>query len=296
MTRHRLSEDRKARLENLPGWAWVPRDEYWEEGFAALQVYVDREGNAQVPTEHMEGGYPLGAWVSKQRGDKDSSATRKSRLESLPGWAWNAMEARWEKAFVLLHQYVAREGHARVPASHVEDGLKLGNWLGTQRSNRGKLSGNRQARLEGLPGWTWNLNEADWEKGFAALQKYFAREGHTRVSQKHIEDGFKLGQWVSNQRSRKSALTNEQIERLESVRWVWNGRNALWEDCLEALKRYVAREGHCRVPYDHREDGIGLGTWVRHQRGDERNHSPERAAKLEELPGWEWGTNSQATK
>ncbi|MAF38334.1 MAG: hypothetical protein CL696_05535 [Chloroflexi bacterium] len=102
-----------------------------------------------------------------------------------------------------------------------------------------------------------------------------------------MADGFKLGQWVSNQRARTSGLSDQQIERLETVRWVWNGRDALWEDCFEVLKRYVAREGRCKVPYDHREDGIGLGTWVRHQKRDDRINSPERIAKLKRLPGWE---------
>ncbi|MQF90095.1 MAG: hypothetical protein FI737_13605 [SAR202 cluster bacterium] len=44
-------------------------------------------------------------------------------------------------------------------------------------------------------------------------EKYFAREGHTRVSQKHIVDGFRLGQWVSNQRARKFGLP--KITRVE---------------------------------------------------------------------------------
>jgi hypothetical protein len=297
MTRRRLPEDRKARLENLPGWVWIPRDADWEKGFVALQIYMDREGHALVPTSYMENAYPLGAWLGKQRGTRQSMPNaRKVRLESLKGWSWNKFDSQWELSFTALKGYVAREGDARVPVSHVEGAINLGNWVGSQRGRKDALSEDKQERLENLPGWTWNLVEAAWDEGFLALQKYFAIEGHTRVPQKHIEDGFRLGQWVSNQRSRKSTLSAEQIERLESVRWVWNGRDAIWEDCFEALKRYVAREGHCRVPYDHKEDGIGLGTWVRHQKRDDRSNSPERMAKLEGLPGWEWNTNKQVTK
>ena len=41
---------------------------------------------------------------------------------------------------------------------------------------------------------------------------------------------------------------------------------------------------------------LGLGTWVCHQRGDERSNSPERIAELEGLPGWEWSVTSEVSK
>ena len=57
-----------------------------------------------------------------------------------------------------------------------------------------------------------------WEKGFAALIKFKAREGHCRVRRLHIEGKYKLGQWVANQRAKVSA---ERRMRLNNIGFVW---------------------------------------------------------------------------
>ena len=57
-----------------------------------------------------------------------------------------------------------------------------------------------------------------WAANLAAARQYFEREGHLQVPRKHVEivlseDGwellFRLGAWVSNQRSRATPLTPE---------------------------------------------------------------------------------------
>ena len=54
------------------------------------------------------------------------------RLEAL-GVVWDVFAEQWERNYALLRAYREREGHARVPASHVAEGEKLGSWLSTQR-------------------------------------------------------------------------------------------------------------------------------------------------------------------
>lgn len=54
-----------------------------------------------------------------------------------------------------------REGHARVPAIHVEivDGkeVRVGAWVGyiRQRAKKDNLSAEKRAALDGIPGWEW---------------------------------------------------------------------------------------------------------------------------------------------
>ena len=74
-------------------------------------------------------------------------------------------------------------------------------------------------------------------------------------------------------------------------------RAAKWmfELNLAALQQFVDRNGHARVPQNHRElfegSEVGLGTWVVIKRTQYRAGSllPSRAAALEALPGWDWG-------
>ena len=85
----KLSEARKSRLEAL-GFLFEPVDP-WIESYKILVAYVDREGSANVPVDHVEDGYFLGRWASKMRGSyKVNELTSKQieLLEKLPEWNW----------------------------------------------------------------------------------------------------------------------------------------------------------------------------------------------------------------
>jgi hypothetical protein len=56
-----------------------------------LQRYVDREGNAVIPTNHIEDDFFLGRWASTQRGKfrkNELSQEQIKLLERLKGWDW----------------------------------------------------------------------------------------------------------------------------------------------------------------------------------------------------------------
>ena len=301
-----LEPDRKRRLEELPGWTWDTHDASWEEGFALLKRFVEREGHARVPGGHTEEGFKLGLWVQEQRKSyrtRKAKADRRRRLEALPGWTWDVLGAQWEEGFALLKRFVEREGHASVPKPCVEDGFRLGQWAQVQRRahNRGKLEAERQSRLEALPGWMWDVLGAQWEEGFALLKRFVEREGHARVPGGHREEGFRLGVWVGSARTRRrrGTLEPERQRRLEALPgWTWHAFDERWGEGFAWLKQFVQRDGHARVPGGHREKGFKLGLWVQVQRSVHRNGklTPERQRRLEALPGWTWGARRAAER
>jgi hypothetical protein len=61
------------------------------------------------------------------------------------------------------------------------------------------------------------------------------------------------------------------------------------DNSWEALGAYKEREGHCRVPAKHFENGFGLGRWVDRQRQSKRNLSlsEERRQELDKI-GFAW--------
>jgi len=161
MHQHALVEPEcSARLAALPGWVWELEATSWEENFAALKAYVDREGHARVPqTFRTEDGRRLGRWVSKQRKDYRGgklAPERSAHWAALPDWVWD-VGGGWEENFAALEAYVAREGHARVPATSEIDGRTLGTWVSKQRQayRQGTSDPERSARLEALAGWVW---------------------------------------------------------------------------------------------------------------------------------------------
>ena len=72
--------------------------------------------------------------------------------------------------------------------------------------------------------------------------------------------------------------------------WFWGTKiDHIWNQKFEMLEQYVAREGRIKPPDEHIEQGVKLGWWVREQWRGRDNMKAERSAKLESLPGWNWG-------
>jgi len=307
-----LAPARIARLEALPDWTWSALGDKWGEGFGHLQRFAEREGHTRVPHDHVEKGYRLGQWVSVQRvrlphARSPGAADRMARLDALPGWTWSTLADKWERGFEHLQRFAEREGHTRVPWGFVEDDFRLGAWAQRQRTLKatGRLDTSRIARLEALPGWTWstlgdrsearptrirNTNNDQWEKGFRHLSRFAEREGHARVPTGWLEDGYRLGSWVSAQRHSERPAA-DRAARLESLPgWSWDPHAEQWEVSFRQLQRFVEREGHALVRLDHVEDGRRLGAWVTGQRAAfiKGRLDAERIARLEEIPGWTW--------
>jgi hypothetical protein len=134
--------------------------------------------------------------------------------------------------------------------------------------------------------WT-KANIALWENGFAALRKFRAREEHCCPSPDHVEDTFKLGEWVIKQRHRKGFLPLERERRLDAIGFIWDPRDHKWEQGFIALLNFKRREGHCRVPQPHVEGKYRLGKWVSMQRRNSTAMSDVRKARLNKI-GFVW--------
>jgi hypothetical protein len=126
-----------------------------------------------------------------------------------------------------------------------------------------------------------------WERGFAALSKFRAREGHCCPPRRHVEGNFQLGNWVSVQRYCKEFVPTERKRRLDAIGFVWDWRDYFWEQNFAALLKFKRREGHCRVPSIHREGDLKLGLWATTQRRKRKTMLAERRARLNKI-GFVW--------
>jgi hypothetical protein len=305
-SRGALDADRVHRLEGLAGWTWDWRADRWDEGFSQLVEYVELTGDARVPRSYTTAdGDKLGEWVKKQRDVSAKGvleADRRRRLEKLAGWTWDPYADKWEERFSLLLDYVEHHGDALVPTSYTtDDGYQLGKWVAVQRNfyRDDTLEADRERRLRELPGWSWSGREAMWEEGFSHLLDYVQHNGDALVPVAHkADDGYPLGQWVTTQRNFriKGTLNVDRERRLRELPgWMWNGRDAIWEEGFRKLLDYVEGNGDSLVPKRYRnEDGNPLGVWVMRQRRSyaEGTLDSERERRLKELPGWTWKVRS----
>jgi superfamily II DNA or RNA helicase len=290
----KMDLDRRQRLEALPGWSWDPFSDQWEDGFSHLEQFADREGHCRVPKSYKTGDdYRLGQWVQIQRTKKDrTEPNHRQRLEALPGWSWDALSYKWEEGFCYLKEFSELEGHCRVTISYkTKDGYRLGQWVSVQRSTKETMDLDRRQRLEALRGWSWDLSSDQWENGFYHLKQFANREGHCRVPASYkTDDGYRLGQWVTVQRTNKDKLEPNYRQRLEALLgWSWDALSYKWEEGFSSLKQFANREGHCRVLTRYKTtSGYQLGNWVSKQRAAKDAMDRDRRQRLEALPGWVW--------
>jgi Helicase associated domain. len=131
---------------------------------------------------------------------------------------------------------------------------------------------------------------------FGELVQFKEVHGHCNVPQDYPENKS-LGAWVTAQRTRRrkpNGLDPEQMNKLDSIGFVWNPHDELaiaWQQKLEELAQFKAIHGHCNVPAKYSVNKP-LGAWVDTQRtrrrGRGKSLDPDQIDKLDAI-GFVWG-------
>ena len=189
----------------------------------------------------------------------------------------NSLSSTWDHYFAAASLYYAEHGDLKVPLRYkTPGGLSLGDWVQTQRQIRkgkrtfGTLTQQQIERLDGI-GMVWETrSETAWAKGLEAARRYRQQYGDLQVPSAYKDaDGFALGNWIRNTRSRfgSGGLKESQIRELDALGMVWNNIDAKWERCYAEAALYYGKHGSLNLaPKYVSPSGIRLGAWVENQR------------------------------
>ncbi len=184
----------------------------------------------------------------------------------------------WEKFFRAAEDWALANPGRRLGRNMSHHGVGIGEWAFNQRTAhaRGLLSAEYADRLERIPGWYWNRDDADWADSFEVLRAFAVRHGTVaeNATGPSVFEGLRsrgatprrLGVWVAMQRQayRDGTLSAARAAQLEQLPgWTWHAELAEQHIAMvQALIVFCEFEKHADVPEDHQEDGLPLGRWM----------------------------------
>ncbi len=204
LARDTMKPERRRRLDQL-GFAWNAMDAVWDLQLQALKEFQRQHGHCQVTTRHNR---DLAIWVytlRQRRTDGELSVAKIRQLDDL-GFAWQALDLRWERRFAELLQFQQMHGHCNVPA-HWESNPALAEWVDRQRRTyaRGTLRPEYARRLAAIR-FAWKRSfrhntvcDARWDKILKDLTAYQRRHGAPHVTPASARSS-KLAHWLFRQR------------------------------------------------------------------------------------------------
>ncbi|MEU0122192.1 Helicase associated domain protein [Streptomyces albidoflavus] len=223
-TKGTLDAVRVQALERL-GIIWHPRQQAFDRALAHAAAYAARYGHLAAPVDEIHDGFALGRWLATQRTRAETlTDQRAAALTALDRW-WNPpWPITWQRAYHAARQSLVDNDTAS----------QAQTWLEAQRARFDRLQPEQRDLLKELgsvelpdapavpaKGNRLPARERAFQRGLAAARAFREREGHLDVPQRHIEevegDSVRLGQWLSNLRRRRTALSPNRQEALAEL-------------------------------------------------------------------------------
>ncbi|MCX5174056.1 helicase associated domain-containing protein [Streptomyces virginiae] len=297
----------------------------WRRGAEAALRYRQREGDLEVPYEHVEtaGAFPLGRWLSDQRRAYRAgtmTGERAAELEEL-GIVWDTADAGFEQNLGAARAYYELHGTLAAPRGATILDIAIGQYLTNIRRPGGlgkdpERAERRAAALAAIdPGWNpgtlgWTV---DWQRHYTYLTQLLADGARlTAIVPSVTRHGEDVGRWLATQRRNWDRLNEEQQHRLGAlgVKKAPRARRApaktaaasrpaaggpALQKGLQALTQYTGRTGSVTVPRSHvetvdidgQEHAVRLGIWLSNTKSRRDKLSRGQLAQLAEL-GLEW--------
>jgi hypothetical protein len=275
----------------------------WNNKFAELVKFMKKFGHCDVP--FREGRYySLAQWCIKQRGLKKYEQSkfidyRLRKLEEI-GFCWDVHDKFFESKFIQLKRFYDKNGHCKVSK---KDKI-LYKWCcklrEERKKNENRLTKERIQKLDSI-NFDWEIIDSSWLKKYNDLKKVVEKKKNV-FDYSGIKKYRQLFSFVHNTRVANKAgkLSDEKINQLNKIGFIWNSYETQWENRFDELKQYKKKYGHCNVSKSKYDiDFLELADWVFDQRKNYKKKNisltPERIEKLEKL-GFNWQAPIKAGK
>ncbi len=252
----------------------------WDIVYDTLVEFKQKYDRFPLSNENYE-GFKLGQWCRNQRalyrqGNLSDEQVQKLNEIDFP---WNLNELSWYSAYEEVKKIAEQFG--KFPAKS-EMPKELAAWIQAQRRKfrKGLLEEEKLQLLLDI-GCQMKIKNADkWEEKFAMLEDFVAQNGRFPEN----ADGFDnenakvLLTWINTQRRcyAKGTLSDDKIEALEDIGFVWNAIDKQWNDTYDVLKEFVELNHRLPTKNDVYKD-IAIGVWLASQKKEGQCQKPNQA-------------------
>merc|ERR1711957_895437 len=194
----------------------------------------------------------------------------------------------WNALYRKMVEYKEKHGNVDVKRNPLKaekeanpEIVKLGSWVGRVRLEARRPQGHPEhiepykvIALNRLC-FNWDPRENYWMDKYEELKQYMKKHGKNKTPTRKEP----LGVWCDGQvleynkfhsHIKPCYITQERIEMLDKIGFVWDRMGTAWKDAYEELKKYRRENGHCHVPVNYGDKT--LFRWIAKQRKKYKNY------------------------
>lgn len=252
-------------------FVWVLNEERWMDGYRTLVEFKEMHGDCNIPTGFILNGRNLESWTNAQRQAFKNNALSEEKIGLLfeIDFPFQPFDSSWMEMYDLLVQFEQQNKHTLVTRSVCCGEKRLGAWVEQQRYlyRYDRLPQERIEKLNEI-GFVWERHSHKWMEMYKLLIEFKHQHGHFLIPSDYETNGYKVGNWVTEQRVnfKKGILEEYRLEKLKEIDFVWDHKEAIWDEMYQLLVKYKEEHGHTSVPSKYEVDGKILGTWAPTQR------------------------------
>ena len=270
-SKNKLSGEKIALLNaiNMP---WNVIDYKWNKIYLLCLEYFNCHNNINLPTDYIVDGVNLTNWVNKQikkmyKGELSDEKIEKLLRLGISNQPKVTKEEVWANKYLLAKAYYEKYGNLRIPRWYTVDGVKLGQWVASQRYRKEDLSSEKKDKLDKI-GMEWTLaKKTPWFETYQIALEYYSKYNTINIKQTVKYNGFGLGDWIDKQKRdyKNNNLSDEQINLLNQlgIKWSYLPNDERWYIKFKKLKEFYENNHHLNIAVKENEV---LYSWLEYQR------------------------------
>jgi hypothetical protein len=232
-------------------------DAAFEAGLTRARAYAAARGHLATRADTLQGGFPLGAWMTNQRILRlGMSARRSAALRALDPYWDTPWPTLWQRTYHQARCHVAEQGPLDARGGFPGTGLSLGEWLYLQCTRYPDLHREQQrllARL-GIDAETARdarprrrSQRAGEQEALAHARAWAAEHGSLAgVGVSTVHEDYPLGRWLSDRRGQmgRGVLSPGRAEALTRIDPWWRPPwHLCWQRSYEHARQQLQRVG-----------------------------------------------------